>query len=95
VLTAADGITGLNMAIQEKPDIALIDIGLPGIDGYEVARRLREDPSTRHIKLVALTGYGQESDRLRALEAGFDMHLVKPVCMEDVTEVISACMSSS
>jgi signal transduction histidine kinase len=94
VLTASEGAAGVKLAAEHKPDIALIDIGLPGMDGYEIAKRLRADPNTQGIKLVALTGYGQESDRIRALEAGFDMHMVKPVCMEDVNEVISACMSS-
>ncbi|MES2535687.1 MAG: response regulator [Pseudomonadota bacterium] len=79
VLKAADGIEGLRIAAEGRPDIALVDIGLPGIDGYEVARRLRADPATRHIKLIALTGYGLQDDQRRAAEAGFDMHLVKPV----------------
>jgi len=56
-----------------------VDIELPGIDGYEVARRLRSDPATRGITLIALTGYGCEEDSRCALEAGFDVHLVKPV----------------
>ena len=79
VHAAADGQQGLELAQQRHPDIALVDIGLPGIDGYEVARRLRADPATAAIRLVALTGYGLESDRQRALAAGFDCHLVKPV----------------
>jgi CheY-like chemotaxis protein len=62
-----------------QPQLALIDIGLPGWDGYEVARRLRADPATRDIVLVALTGYGLEEDRVRALRAGFDFHLAKPL----------------
>ena len=78
-LEACDGSEGLRAAAEEKPDVAVIDIGLPGTDGYEVARRLRADPATRSIPLIALTGYGQEEDRRRALEAGFDLHLVKPV----------------
>ena len=78
-LEARDGIEGLRVAVEEKPDIAVIDIGLPGTNGYEVARRLRADPATRALPLIALTGYGQNEDRLRALEAGFDLHLVKPV----------------
>jgi CheY-like chemotaxis protein len=56
-----------------------VDIGLPGIDGYEVARRLRADAGTRDIRLIALTGYGLAEDQRRVLEAGFDLHLVKPV----------------
>ena len=79
VHAAADGQQGVDLAQVKRPDIALVDIGLPGIDGYEVARRLRADPATAAIRLVALTGYGLESDRQRALAAGFDSHLVKPV----------------
>jgi signal transduction histidine kinase/CheY-like chemotaxis protein len=79
VSEAADGNAGVQAAIENKPDVAILDIGLPGIDGYEVARRLRASPATRGIRLVAVTGYGQEEDRLRALAAGFDAHMVKPV----------------
>ena len=75
---AADGPTGVEMARQKRPDIAVIDLGLPGMDGYEVARRLRREPRPE-LRLIALTGYGQAEDRRKTLEAGFDMHLVKPV----------------
>ena len=76
---ALDGPTGLAAASAFQPHIALLDVGLPVMDGYELASRLRQDPSLKGIKLVAITGYGQESDRHRAHEAGFDMHLVKPI----------------
>lgn len=79
VAEAADGNEGLRAAQSDKPDVAVVDIGLPGIDGYELARRLREDPVTCGIRLIAVTGYGQAEDRRRALDAGFDAHLVKPV----------------
>jgi CheY-like chemotaxis protein len=62
-----------------RPDLVLLDIGLPGMNGYDVARKLREELSHRSLALVALTGYGQEEDKRRAREAGFDAHLVKPV----------------
>ncbi|MFP5390679.1 MAG: ATP-binding protein [Gammaproteobacteria bacterium] len=88
VSCAGDGHEGLDVAIERRPDIALVDIGLPGIDGYEVARRLRAHPATAHVRLVALTGYGQESDRERALDAGFDAHLVKPVDLNHLMEVL-------
>jgi CheY-like chemotaxis protein len=88
-LEARDGPEGLRMALQEKPDIAVIDIGLPGTDGYEVARRLRAEPATRALPLIALTGYGQNEDRRRALEAGFDLHLVKPVEAAQLLEAIA------
>nr|WP_307728634.1 response regulator [Massilia solisilvae] len=79
VRQAGDGLEGVAAATAEPPDVALVDIGLPGIDGYEVARRLREHPATRNMRLIALTGYGLEEDQKRVLEAGFDLHLVKPV----------------
>ena len=69
----------LARAADFRPDVVLLDIGLPGMDGYEVARRLRSLPDGPRIRLIALTGYGQSEDRRRALEAGFDAHLVKPV----------------
>ena len=86
--TAADGDAGLRCAAQALPDIALVDIGLPGMDGYEVARRLRRDPLTRQVRLIALTGYGQVNDRQRALDAGFDAHLVKPVDLHRLLQTL-------
>lgn len=79
VCQAADGLAGLEAARSSVPDVALVDIGLPGIDGYEVARRLRQDPATRNMRLIALTGYGLAEDQRQVMEAGFDLHLVKPV----------------
>jgi signal transduction histidine kinase/ActR/RegA family two-component response regulator len=78
VETAADGTTGVETALRTTPDLVLVDIGLPGLDGYAVARRLRAALGHR-VTLVALTGYGQSEDRRRTSEAGFDAHLVKPV----------------
>jgi signal transduction histidine kinase len=91
VLQAADGIQGVQMAHATAPGVALVDIGLPGIDGYEVARRLRQDPQTRAIKLIALTGYGLADDQRRVLEAGFDMHLVKPVDLDNLLAALGGC----
>jgi signal transduction histidine kinase len=91
VRAAEDGLRGLDAVREFRPDLALVDIGLPGIDGYEVARRLRADPDTRHIKLIALTGYGLAEDLRRVMEAGFDRHLVKPVNIEQLMEAISTC----
>lgn len=78
---ATDGREGVALATEMRPDVAIIDIGLPGLDGYEVARRIRGGPQpwARHVKLLALTGYGDANDRRRALESGFDEHLLKPV----------------
>ncbi len=78
VRTAADGPRALDEAAGFAPDVVVLDIGLPLLDGYEVARRLRQLPSTRNALLLALTGYGQTQDRIRAEEAGFDRHFVKP-----------------
>ena len=89
VLEAGDGIEGLRMALAERPDVAVVDIGLPGIDGYEVAQRMRADAATRDMPLIALTGYGQEEDRRRALDAGFDEHLVKPVDSRDLVAAMT------
>lgn len=77
--TAADGLSAVEAITREKPDVAIVDVGLPEIDGFEVARRIRETLSPDEVCLVALTGYGQPKDRLKALEAGFDEHLTKPV----------------
>jgi CheY-like chemotaxis protein len=79
VETAVDGAAGLAALRAFEPEIALIDVGLPGIDGYALARTARQHPQTRAIRLVAVTGYGQAEDRARALAAGFDRHLIKPV----------------
>jgi signal transduction histidine kinase len=94
VLQAADGAAGLETARAHRPDIALVDIGLPGMDGYEVARRLRADPVTQGMRLVALTGYGLLEDQERALQAGFDLHLVKPVPPDRLREAIASCLKA-
>ena len=95
VRQACDGVQGLLAAHELPPDLALVDIGLPGIDGYEVARRLRADPRTRAIKLIALTGYGLAEDKRRVLEAGFDLHLVKPVDIDHLLQTIRACCAAA
>jgi signal transduction histidine kinase len=79
VYRAEDGSDALRAAERCRPDVALLDIGMPFANGYEVARQIRDQPWGRHMVLVALTGWGQESDRLRSREAGFDSHLTKPV----------------
>jgi CheY-like chemotaxis protein len=76
---AADGAAALAAVQAQAPDLMLVDIGLPELDGYEVARRVRAIPGLRELPLVALTGFGLEEDRKRALAAGFDQHLTKPV----------------
>ena len=76
---AVDGVQALEAATRVRPDLVLLDIGMPGMDGYEVARRIRSQPWGRAAKLVALSGWGQESDRKRSREAGFDTHCIKPL----------------
>ncbi|XXX82612.1 AAA family ATPase [Sorangium sp. So ce134] len=85
-----DGEAAIEAARRLAPDLALVDIGLPIVDGYEVARRLRAMPEGRRLRLVAVTGYGQPSDRRRAKAAGFDDHLVKPVSIEVVEAAVRA-----
>jgi PAS domain S-box-containing protein len=87
-VTAEDGPEALALANQMRPSIALLDIGLPGMDGYDLARRLRGMDHSKSLRLVAVTGYGSAGDRARALAAGFDEHLVKPVSIDGVREVI-------
>ena len=88
VQVAHDGAHGLALACGWQPDIALLDIGMPGMDGYEVARQLRALPAGRSMRLVAVTGYGQPADRNRALAAGFDFHLTKPVEIEKLRKIL-------
>jgi signal transduction histidine kinase/CheY-like chemotaxis protein len=93
VRAAADGPSGLAEALAHPPEIMLVDIGLPGLDGYEVARRLRSSAGDAAF-LVALTGYGQPGDRALALEAGFDVHLTKPVAQPRIEEVLGAAQAA-
>jgi CheY-like chemotaxis protein len=90
VAVANDGSTGVAMAHDFQPDIVLCDIGLPGeMNGYKVAEALRADPATRWARLVAVTGFGQDEDRRRALAAGFDRHMTKPVGYADLVTLIA------
>jgi CheY-like chemotaxis protein len=79
VRVAYDGATALSYAAEDPPEAVLLDLGMPGMDGYQVARRLRGEPATRSSLIIALTGWGQDADRRKSHEAGFDHHLVKPV----------------
>jgi CheY-like chemotaxis protein len=81
--SVGDGPAGIAMATARRPDVAIVDIGLPGMDGFAVARALRAKFGAE-LRMVALTGYGQSSDRQRTLEAGFDAHVTKPATVEDV-----------
>ncbi|HEX5718385.1 MAG TPA: ATP-binding protein, partial [Thermoanaerobaculia bacterium] len=92
-----DGHTALERAVSSQSDVIVLDIGLPGLDGYQVASELRKLPQTAKALLVALTGYGQEEDQRRAREAGFDHHLTKPVAPQvlyDLLDRLSTCIQA-
>jgi PAS domain S-box-containing protein len=88
VKMAHDGLSAVAVAREMKPDIILLDIGLPGIDGYEVARRIRALPDIRRTTLIAVTGWGQEQDKQHAYQAGFDHHFTKPIKLHQLTEIL-------
>jgi CheY-like chemotaxis protein len=89
VYDAADGHAAIALACQVRPEIALIDLGLPDLNGYELASRLRGEPHLRGMALIALTGYGAPEDRQRSRDAGFWSHLVKPVDPETLRDVFA------
>ena len=88
VAVAADGPSGVELVLDRKPQVALVDIGLPGFDGYQVARRLRAAIPAGQLRLVAMTGFGQSSDRDQALAAGFDSHLIKPARTDQIQRAL-------
>ncbi|MDP2817606.1 MAG: ATP-binding protein [Polaromonas sp.] len=90
VRMAHDGPDALEVALAWHPDLVLLDIGLPGLNGFQVAERIRQEPTLKNIVLVALTGYGLEADRQRSRETGFDHHLVKPADFEEVEKILEA-----
>jgi CheY-like chemotaxis protein len=88
VAVAHDGERALELAREFVPDIALLDLGMPGMDGYELARAFRDNPSTRGVQIIAVSGYGRAEDRARTRQAGFDMHVTKPVDPEVLRKVV-------
>lgn len=86
---AHDGLEAVEVAATRQPDLILLDIGLPTLNGYEVARRIRAEQRHRGVTLVAMTGWGQEEDRRLAEEAGFDAHLIKPVDFAALAPLLS------
>lgn len=86
---AFDGLTAVEAAIEFRPEFALIDIGIPGIDGLEVARRIRSMPHLQKTVLVAQTGWGLDDDRARSRTAGFDHHLIKPLDLPELQRILS------
>jgi len=89
VRTASDGPSAVQAAIDYRPDVVLLDIGLPGLTGYEIAKRIRQQPLLKDVMLVALTGYGRDSDRQSSLDAGFDHHLVKPAVLDQLQQILA------
>ena len=89
VRTAHDGLSAVETAIAYRPNVVLLDIGLPGLNGYEVARRLRQNPNLKNTVLIALTGYGQDTDRQASQQAGFDHHLVKPARFDQLKKILA------
>ena len=89
VRMAFDGPSALEAALDQRPDMVLLDIGLPGLNGFEVAQRIRRQPQHKDIVLVAMTGYGQEADRKRSSEAGFDHHLAKPADFDKLQKILA------
>jgi CheY-like chemotaxis protein len=90
VSVATTGPEGLQAALHLRPNVVLCDIGLPGLDGYQIAIRLRQQPASRSTRLIAVTGYGSDEDRRRAKEAGFDHHLTKPVDLDELESLLAA-----
>ena len=88
--TAHDGLEAVEMAAEFRPDLVLLDIGLPRRNGYEVARKIREQSWGQGMVLVALTGWGQEEDRRRSREAGFDHHMIKPVGPDALMKLLTS-----
>ncbi len=94
VMAAYDGVSALEMAVKFQPEIALIDIGLPGMTGYDLARRLLERARGRPMRLVAVTGYGDLADQLRARDAGFDLHVTKPPDVDQLAAIVAGAPKS-
>ena len=87
--TAYDGLEAVEAAATFRPDVVLLDIGLPKLNGYEAAQRIREQPHGESTMLVALTGWGQDEDRQKSKDAGFGAHIVKPVDLAALTRLLA------
>jgi CheY-like chemotaxis protein len=95
VRTAYDGNDAISLAVARPPDAVFLDIGLPGVNGYDVARAMRASPALSGTKLIAFTGYGHDEDRRRVREAGFDHHLVKPAGAEQLAKIVDGLAPSA
>jgi len=94
VALAHDGVAAIEQAEAFQPEVVLCDLGLPGMDGYQVARELRRRSATARARLIAVSGYGMEEDRRRSGEAGFDLHLTKPLCFDELRRVLEVSAES-
>jgi CheY-like chemotaxis protein len=94
VRTADDGPSALEAALEFRPDVVLLDLGLPGMNGYEVAKRMRQQLALQNAVLAAVTGYGQQIDRQRSQQMGFDHHLVKPIDVDALQQLLAAIAES-
>lgn len=90
VRVAQDGVEALEGFVKDIPDIVISDIAMPRMDGYELARRIRAMPDADHVVLVALTGHGEDNDRILAREAGFDQHLTKPIGLDALESLMNS-----
>jgi CheY-like chemotaxis protein len=93
--TAHDGLEALDVAAAFRPDLIVLDIGMPRLNGYETARRIRHQPWGKNTILVALTGWGQVDDRQKSHDAGFDKHMVKPVDLAALEELLVTCQADT
>jgi CheY-like chemotaxis protein len=94
VATAYDGFEAVQAVEAGMPEIIVMDLGMPSMDGYEAARRIRRQPGSKDVLLIALTGWGQSDARQRTMEAGFDHHLIKPVNFDEIKRIASAQMGT-
>jgi len=90
----SDAMSAMRVAAKFAPDVVLLDVGMPIVDGLQLAKWFRREPSLKNVLLVALTGFGQDSDRQRTAEAGFDRHLVKPVRFAEIERILATVTKS-
>jgi DNA-binding response OmpR family regulator len=93
--TALDGVSGLTTAIEFEPDVAVLDLGLPPTDGYSLAQAIRARPELATCRLIAVSGYGDDADRVRSQRVGFERHLLKPVDLQELMSAVRAEVSTS
>jgi CheY-like chemotaxis protein len=94
VRIARDGLEAVELARELRPQVVLMDIGMPRLNGYDATRRIREQPGGDAVVIIALTGWGQDADRVKSREAGCDGHLVKPVALPDLEKLLAEMVGS-